>query len=706
MNDSESRESKKEVDSNLTVLDGIAVVLVILLLGNALQLIAETPSLIQSFFSPGLSGWLALNLLAGTAQPLENGGVEMFVSLTACLAISAVLTLLALAIPFAKAAPQAFRKSLMWISLPGIWGLLWLVAAGAIMTGLTEILQVVLIFVVSGSIAGVLYELTGHRRRSQDRAEIIPDNQSTERTASLQGFRSLPQRGSQAILSHPVLTGMMLCYVVVFVAMNWGLWFNLQIPHGDSSMYEEHLWNVMHGKGFRSYLDQGLFWGEHIQFVHLFLLPVYVFWPSHLLLELAESLALASGAIPVYLMTLRSCGDKKAALWLAGAYLCYFPMQFLDIAIDLKTFRPIAFGIPLVLWALQQLETGRYRNAAILLGLSLTCKEDYAIVIFSIGLALLLLAWKSTDIVRSKALMKFGLAAVIIGPAYLFLAIRLIRWFRSGVEVHYAGYFSRFGGSASEVVWTMLTDPGRVIGALATVQTLAYLLAIFLPLAFLPLRSPLRLISTFPMLVLLCLNELAQDPRHHFHAPLIPLVFWCAATGLSPRSRSADASEQNPAVPELSPRNWSRAVFCCCVATQLWFSLSPLGMAFWDQGSRWYAGRLYFPDERATAFPEILPLIPQDSRVASTDFVHPRFTHFERSYDYSNYARRVSGGTTNVPEDTDFIVIDTAHPYSEIKHPEQIRELQEAPEQWELLDDHTGGLFLVLRRRSPAGNLE
>ncbi|MEQ9066487.1 MAG: hypothetical protein RLO18_07165, partial [Gimesia chilikensis] len=60
-------------------------------------------------------------------------------------------------------------------------------------------------------------------------------------------------------------------FVLIFTWMNWRLYQGLLIPHGDSAMYEEHLWNVLHGKGFRSYLDQGLFWGEHIQFIHLLL---------------------------------------------------------------------------------------------------------------------------------------------------------------------------------------------------------------------------------------------------------------------------------------------------------------------------------------------------------------------------------------------------------------------------------------------------
>jgi len=93
-----------------------------------------------------------------------------------------------------------------------------------------------------------------------------------------------------------VLLGMTL-FTVTFFMMNRALWMNLRIPHGDSVMNEEHLWNLEHGRGFRSDLDPGLFLGEHMQVIHVALLPLHVLWPSQMLLELCESLALAAAAL-------------------------------------------------------------------------------------------------------------------------------------------------------------------------------------------------------------------------------------------------------------------------------------------------------------------------------------------------------------------------------------------------------------------------
>ena len=83
--------------------------------------------------------------------------------------------------------------------------------------------------------------------------------------------------------------------------------------------------------------------------------------------------------------------------------------------------------------------------------------------------------------------------------------------------------------------------------------------------------------------------------------------------------------------------------------------------------------------------------IPLTARVASTDFIHPRFTHHARSYDYSDYR-------PDIPPDSDYLVIDTGHPYSTIKTPDEVKEYRRVPQEWELLPVETQGLFLVFRR--------
>ena len=137
----------------------------------------------------------------------------------------------------------------------------------------------------------------------------------------------------------------------------------------------------------------------------------------------------------------------------------------------------------------------------------------------------------------------------------------------------------------------------------------------------------------------------------------------------------------------------------CAVATGLFFSIHPASLTFWDSGRPRYWRTLYVPDERPKQFAKIADLIPASSRVASTDFVHPRYTHFERSYDYSDYVRQVASYEDKVPDDTDYIVIDTQHPYSKVHSLDQVRELKSEPDKWEVVPNEADGYFIVLKRR-------
>ena len=460
----------------------------------------------------------------------------------------------------------------------------------------------------------------------------------------------------------------------------------MRIPHGDSAMYEEHLWNVWHGKGFRSYLDQGLFLGEHIQVIHLALLPLHLIWPSHLMLELCQSLAIGATVFPVYSIAKRHTGRPLLAAVVGLLALLYFPLHYLDISIDVKTFRPTALAIPAVLAAIDAYEAGRMRRMLLWVLVGLSAQEDFALVFGPLGLWMAWDGWRTKEATRKW----WGVGLLVGSAVYLLIVMKvLLPYFREGVNIHYASYFAKFGKTPGEIVITMLTHPGLVFSELVTINSLSWALCLLVPLGGLPLLSPSRLLTAAPLFVLLCLNELAQQPPgpfHHFHAPIIPLVLWAMAAGVGRLERGKDGPALAFAV-------------TCVVWTGACFSQHPLSFRFWDSGKVEHWRERYVPDRRPAEWAKVESLIPVTAKVASTDFVHPRLTHHNRSYDYSKYRRRVAGGTEGVPADTDYIVIDTRHPYSWIHGPEDVRELQTEPEKWELLPDSTGGYFLVLKRR-------
>lgn len=514
-----------------------------------------------------------------------------------------------------------------------------------------------------------------------------------------------------------------ICWEATSFWMNERLYAGLLVPHGDSAMYEEHLWNVWHGKGFRSYLDQGLFLGEHIQVIHLFLLPLHRIWPSYLMMELVASCSLAICVVPIFTIAKRHSGSARAAMWFALAWLLFFPMHFLDIAIDLKTLRPSCYGLPFLFWGIDFAERRKLTASSICFLIALTTQEDFALVVGSIGAVLFVMSRFQSPATPGPSATFTGwtIGLTMFSLAWVLLAVLVvIPVFRGGEVVHYSRYFGDLGNSPGDLLRTAIMHPGKLVSQYVSFRTIFYVLVLTIPLGLRPLNSPLTLCAgaaTFAMLSLIQLgnesgseavaglSELPPIPYHHFHAPLLPVLFWAGAASLKRRQSSvSNAKQAGGILQRLSlvkdhyPVTSARLAFLCAACSGVFGSLMPFGATFWSQTSPFGYEQLYVPGARAVEIQKVLAMLPQDSRVASTDYVHTRLTHFDRSYDYSDYLRAVNNYQPGVPEDTDYIVIDTSHRYSAIRTLDQVPELKNEQAQWEVLPIDTQGLFIALKR--------
>ena len=659
----------------------IAIVVHVAALALFVGFVLESEVLSTAFFSEFLRSEIVKGLGGEISRTLADSQVAIpWATLFTCSALAAALINCSIQTRLRlrggsdrNTFPTTIVRNALW-SLPIlIWDLLWILSA--LIPAIAHLLIALVNLACAVSVAGWIWEAMRNGRHDAVRPDI--------------------ETKSSSVSIRFLVLGMTI-YVMVYVTMNWGLWFNLRIPHGDSAMYEEHLWNLWHGKGFRSDLDQGLFWGEHIQCVHLLLSPLYLLWPSHLLLELCESFALSSAAIPVFLIAKRQSGRASDAILMATAYLLYFPMHYLDIAIDFKTFRPIAFGIPLLLWAINAMEQQKWRTMFIFFVLALTAKEDYAIVIAPLGLWLAVSQFKGlrqNEATSSRTGVTIGVLTCLLATVYLLFVVKIaIPYFRNWETVHYVRYFEGFGSTPTEIAWNILTRPALLWSQLLTVGALMYFLQLLLPVGM-PLRGWPRLLVGLPLFVLLCLNKIAMlppGPYHHFHAPIIPIIFWAACGALG--------NAQQPGVAKTRAQ-W---ILACAIVTTVLFSHCPLGIKFWDPGSEFNWKRAYIPDERARQFEKVIQQIPLDAKVASTDYVHAHMTHYGTSYDYSQYPRRVANYEDRVPNDTEYIIIDRRHKYSIGVYDDlrRLRELNQQPSDWELLPDQTNGYFAILKRKT------
>lgn len=445
-------------------------------------------------------------------------------------------------------------------------------------------------------------------------------------------------------------------YAIVMTTLQWRQLAALHVPHGDSGMYEEHLWNLLEGKGFRSQLDDGrLFFGEHFQFVHLVFLPVYAIWRSLETLLLLESAAIAAGGLAVYAVA-RRVGLTPGPSWrLALAYYLYFPLQHLDMEASWKVLRPESLGVPIVLGGLALLEGKRFVLGSLLLAASWTAKEDFAVPTAAIGVYFFFARVGRRDGTR-EMVAGLSLAAVSV----LFLAFVLEGWipYFRGDAPHYAPYFQSLGGTPSEIASAVVHQPSKVLDRIARLECLRFLELLLAPLAFVPLASPGRLLVAAPVLGYLMLGEREGmvQPWFHFHAPIVPILFWAAAAGIQNASAGS------------SPAALSRLVATMALITGVWFGRSPLSWQFHDplsgtptrrdgdmvlfepRGAYWRD--VYRAGARSASFARVKQSLRPTDRVAATDYVRAHLTHFAAAHDYPTLRAHVK------PLDVDAIVLD------------------------------------------------
>jgi hypothetical protein len=376
----------------------------------------------------------------------------------------------------------------------------------------------------------------------------------------------------------------------------------------------------------------------------------------------------------------------------------------------------------------------------LLFGLTLLCKEDYAIPVSMLGLYLMALRDGTGE---PRGTRWLGLS-VFVGST-LFLAFVLavfIPTFRDGPP-HYMAYYHDLGKTPWEIVQRLARDPAHLIqvlqpGGQSRGQGLAFIVALISPLALLPIFGWSRIWVCVPTLFTILLIRLpdARSPFFHFHAPLVPILFWAAAEGVSriqrlltwrPGPRTAIRPDERGGRAQPGPpiAGIARLAAGCALASGFFFGKSPLSLAFYDPdaGLRGFWKVLYCPDGmltlhlrqfqalfplraeqdverlrrigRTRSFDRLFPLIPQTASVAATDFVRPRFTHHRECHQYGD-----GGLKPHVdPNQIDYIVIDLVGPYSDWMASQHVRELNEHPDRWEVMHwDPDGELFFYVVR--------
>ncbi|MFM7338366.1 MAG: DUF2079 domain-containing protein, partial [Actinomycetota bacterium] len=170
-------------------------------------------------------------------------------------------------------------------------------------------------------------------------------------------------------------------------AMSIELHRGLNTSAYDFGLYDQGIWLLSRfNSPFVTLMGRNLF-GDHTSFILLFLVPFYWVVGSSSFLFVTQAVAIAAGAIPIFLYARKRLASEVYATIFAVVYL----LHPATIWIGLENFHPDAFLGLFVALALYAAMESRWRLFTITAFLSLSVKEDVALVIVPLGLWI---AWR------------------------------------------------------------------------------------------------------------------------------------------------------------------------------------------------------------------------------------------------------------------------------------------------------------------------
>jgi uncharacterized membrane protein len=351
--------------------------------------------------------------------------------------------------------------------------------------------------------------------------------------------------------------------------------------------------------------------GAHFDPIVAAFAPLWWVWPDPSLLLITQAAAVATGAIPVYLLARRHLESDWAAAGFGLAYLLHPATQWLV----LDDFHPVALATPLLLWAFWFLDSDRLIPFAIVAVAACLTKEQIGLVVAAMGV------WYAVRPGRRRV----GLTIAVIGTVVSVVAVAVVvPHFAPGGGSPFAGRYESVGGSPGGMVETAVTDPAAILGAATDGRDLAYLADLLLPLLCLPLLAPLAAFTALPELALNLLSDTRTQTSIHFHytAGAIPGLMVAAVFGAA-RLRRRYAWARRPE---------GRAIVVSTLVAGILLGPLPI-WAHVPFGSD-LAAREHVVGDHADMAERALRLVPGDAAVSATNTLGAHLSERTRIFSF------------------------------------------------------------------------
>ena len=296
-----------------------------------------------------------------------------------------------------------------------------------------------------------------------------------------------------------------------FAWMAWLGWLRaegLATNAFDQAYFQQLVWSIGQGQGFRSSFNPGDFLGLH--FSPLLVVPAVaeLALPDARVLTMLQAAALGLSVPAAFLLLRAALGRGRRAAWLAMALAAPMPMWPIMQQQVRADFHTESLALPLVLLAGWAGLTRRTRLMLLAAVIALLAKEDQAYPVAVIGL---LVAVRAPGRVRTGP-RRGGLILVGIAVAWGIAVFGVVKPFlRAGVAYDTDRYYAWLGGGVG-VVNSVFERTGEVAAALARPDGWIVAAWLMAGLGGLALLRPRWLLLVLPPLVAHLLSS--QGPQH------------------------------------------------------------------------------------------------------------------------------------------------------------------------------------------------
>jgi uncharacterized membrane protein len=296
----------------------------------------------------------------------------------------------------------------------------------------------------------------------------------------------------------------------------------------DLGNMDQVLWNTIHGRFFQ-FTNQAIDWygpptrlAIHFEPIILPLSLLYAFHADPRILLVFQTLALVSGAVPVFLLTRKYLPEwPMFATLMAAAYLLAPAL----LGLNIFDFHPVSLATPLLLYAVLALTYKRYTWFLITCILACMCKEDIPLAVAVFGI---LVIWK-------YKLPRLGITLIIGGLLWSFIAFKfIIPHFYPGIQANNYWYrYEALGSSPGAAVANIFIHPLLLFSNFFTMDRFFYLVNLMRSGGFLSLLAPEWLLPALPSIAV---NLLSTDPLlysgvYHYNAAIIPFIMLSSIHG-------------------------------------------------------------------------------------------------------------------------------------------------------------------------------